>query len=154
MNAKQWDPTDDALMDELREALRAGGSVPQHVTDAARAAFTWRGIDEELELLTLSYDSSLADPALVRSAEAASPRMMVFDSENVTLELEVGADVLMGQVVPAHTGRVVLENAHGTLHETEADDEGFFLLARPPACPVRLKWLTDQTRVVTEWVPI
>jgi hypothetical protein len=153
MNAIQWDPSDDALMDELQEALTAVRSVPPRVVEAARAAYAWRSIDVELELLTLSYDSSLAETTLVRS-QAAGPRMLVFDSENVTLELEVSTDVLMGQVVPAHAGRVILENPHGTVHETEADDEGFFLLGRPAACPVRLTWLTDRSRVRTEWLPI
>ena len=73
MNAIQWDPSDDALMDELQEALRAARSVPPRVVEAARSAYAWRSIDEELELLTLSYDSSLAETTLVRS-QAAGPR--------------------------------------------------------------------------------
>ena len=154
MEATQWDPSDDDLMDELREAVKPARSVPHQLVDAAKSALTWRAIDVELEVITLYYDSSLVQTADVRSAQPTNPRTLVFASETLTLELEVGADVLMGQVVPPRTGRVVLENPDGTVYETEADDNGGFLLGRPPSCPVRLRRLTDQTQVVTEWVPI
>jgi len=122
----------------------------------ATAAFDWRGIDEEFELLNLSYDSLLADlPPGVRARRLETPRMLVFDCENVTIELEIGAEVLMGQVVPARSDRITLECADGRTEQSDADDAGFFLLRRPEPGPVRLKWQRPQNPgVVTDWIAI
>ena len=91
---------DDALMEGLTEAVARERAVPEHVMQAAKDAFDWRGVDAELELLTLSFDSLLTDAAGVRGPASDSPRMLVFDGEDLTIEIEVGHDVLMGQVVP------------------------------------------------------
>ena len=154
MGPQMWDMNDDLLMEELKAAVRAPSPVPSALVDAAKAAFAWRGVDEELELLTLSYDSTLAEAAAVRGPADTSERILVFESEDVTMTLEVGSQVLMGQVVPARPDRVVLENASGPVDATEADDSGFFLLRRPAAGPLRLKWHGPGSRIVTEWVPI
>lgn len=154
MEPNMWDMSDDSLMDELKAAVRGPSTVPDHLLEAGRAAFAWRGVDEELELLTLSYDSSLAEPVAVRGPAVTTERIMVFESEDVTMTLEIGGQVLMGQVVPARPDRVTLEDANGAVDETEADNSGFFLLRRPAAGPVRLKWHADGSAVVTEWVPI
>ena len=153
------DPTfppngDDDLLDELRDALAQQPPVPDAVMDAAKAAFEWRTIDEELELLSLSYDSSLEQTVMLLGPALDSPRMLVFDGEDLTIELEVGDDVVMGQVVPPHADRIVLESADGRLLETDADDAGFFLLRRPPRGPVRLQWHGQGSSVVTQWMTI
>src|SRR4051794_39204771 len=99
MDPNAWHTDDDALMQELREAVASERSAPDHVMAAAKAAFDWRRLDDELELLTLSSDSSLADSPSVRASALDAPRMLVFDGDHVTIELELGPDVLMGQVV-------------------------------------------------------
>ena len=152
MDPTQWDRSDDDLMGELKEAMEEARSVPPDLLEAAKAAFTWKTVDEELEMLTLSYDSAMADSTLVRGGTAE--RMLVFETEDLTIELEVGDEVVMGQVVPTRPGRAILEDPQGTLQETEADDGGFFLFRRPTTSPVRVKWIADDTRVVTEWVPL
>jgi hypothetical protein len=153
MDPTQWDRSDDDLMGELKEALEEARSVPPDLAEAAKAAFTWRTVDEELEMLTLSYDSAMADTALVRGA-GSPERMLVFESEDLTMELEVGDEVLMGQVVPTGPGRAILQDPQGTLQETEADDGGFFLFRRPTTSPIRVKWVSGETGMVTEWVPL
>jgi hypothetical protein len=152
--ASMWEMDDDVLMDELKAAVRDRQEVPPAFAEAAKAAYTWRRIDEELELLTLSYDSSVADRAAVRGPTTSLERILVFESEDVTMTLEVGPEVLMGQVVPARPKRVVLEVASGPGDEVEADDSGFFLLRRPPAGPIRLTWHDGDLGVVTDWVTI
>src|SRR4051794_21473579 len=107
------DDSDDELMLELKEAVAGERSAPEHVLEAARAAFEWRNLDEDLELLSLSYDSSLAEAVGVRGPAPAAARMLVFDGDQVTIELELGSDVLMGQVVPAEPDRIILESADG-----------------------------------------
>ena len=140
------DPTsgnsgDDDLMLELKQALAAERLAPDHVMEAAKAAFEWRGVDEELELLSLSYDSSQADLAGVRGPAATAPRTLVFDGEGVTIELELGTEVLMGQVVPPDYQRIILECADGRVDEADTDDVGVLPApspdrrADPPALP-------------------
>jgi len=154
MDPRTRDSSDDELMVELKQAVAGERPAPDHVLEAAKAAFDWRRLDEQLELLTLSYDSSLADVAGVRGPARAAPRMLVFDGEHVTVELELGPDVLMGQVVPAEPHRIVLESADGQVDETDTDDAGVFLLRRPAKGPVRLRCQQHDVAVVTEWTPI
>jgi hypothetical protein len=154
------DPTsgnsgDDDLMLELKQALAAEPLAPDHVMEAAKAAFEWRGVDEELELLSLSYDSSKADLAGVRGPAATAPRTVVFDGEGVTIELELGTEVLMGQVVPPDYQRIILECADGRVDEADTDDIGVFLLRRPTGGPIRLRCHQGRSLgVVTEWMLI
>lgn len=146
---------DDALMQELTEAVARERAVPENVLQAAKDAFDWRGVDAELELLTLSFDSLLTEAVGVRGPTPDGPRMLVFDGEDLTIEIEVGSDVLMGQVVPARSERVILECADGRVDEATADDAGFFLLGRPAQGPIRLKWPNGETAgAVTGWISI
>ena len=86
-------------------------------------------------------------------APATRERMLVFESEDLTLTLEVDGQVVMGQVIPPHADRITLESADGAVDETEADDSGFFLLRRPAAGPVRVKW-RGESNGITEWIPL
>jgi hypothetical protein len=145
---------DDDLMLELKEAVAGERSSPEQVMDAAKAAFEWREVDKDLELLSLSYDSSLAGLVGVRGATTAAPRMLVFDGAHVTIELEVDTDVLMGQVVPAESDQVILESADGHVDETDTDDAGVFLLRRPARGPVRVRCRHRGLDIVTGWMAI
>ena len=149
---RSWHPDDDELFTELSAAVRETSTPPDSFVQAAKAAYTWRSIDEELELLSLSFDSSLVHDAGVR-APATRDRMLVFENEELTLTLEVDGQVVMGQVIPPHADRITLEAADGSVDETEADDSGFFLLRRPAAGPVRVKW-RGESNGVTEWVSL
>lgn len=155
MDPGTWRNDDDALMQELKTALAGEQAVPERVLQAAKEAFAWRGVDTELELLTLTFDSLLSDAAGVRGPGSDSPRMLVFDGEDLTIEIEVGSDVLMGQIVPGRSEQVIVETADGHVDEATADDAGFFLLRRPARGPIRLKWPTGQTAgAVTEWISV
>jgi hypothetical protein len=147
-----WNPDDGELMDELRAALRAEETPPESFVQAAKAAYAWRDLDAELELLTLTFDSAVETGAVVRGP-AVGERMLVFESDEATVTLEVDLEVLMGQIVPVRAVLIALEGPGGVLEETEADDSGFFLLRRPPAGTVRLKWRGGVSGV-TEWVAI
>ena len=146
---------DDALMEGLTEAVARERTVPEHVIQAAKDIFDWRGVDAELELLTLSFDSLLTDAVGVRSPAPHSHRMLVFDGDGLTIEIEVGQDVLMGQVVPARSERVILQCADGRVDEVIADDAGFFHLRRPRQGQIRLKWPDGEASgAVTGWISI
>lgn len=159
MDPAMWHSDDDALMRELKEAVTREQAVTEPILQAAKDAYDWRGVDAdldlELELLSLSFDSLLADAVGVRGPAAEASRILVFDGEDLTVELEVGEDVLMGQVVPASPARVTLECAGGEVDETDADEAGFFLLRRPAHGPIRLKWKHGKSSgAVTGWISI
>jgi hypothetical protein len=146
---------DDALLEGLTEAIARERTVPEHVLQAAKDTFDWREVDAELELLTLSFDSLLTEAVGVRGPAPDSPRMLVFDGEDLTIEIEVGQDVLMGQVVPARSERVILQCADGRVDEVTADEAGFFQLRRPTQGPIRLKWPNGEAAgAVTGWISI
>ena len=60
--------SDDDLLELVGRALRAADPVPDRVTDGARAAWTWRTIDQELAELV--FDSA-AELTGVRSEDTA-----------------------------------------------------------------------------------
>src|SRR5438093_422490 len=109
--ASRWWSDDDQLLAALDEALRAARAVPRGFVEAGKAAYTWRGVDAELAALT--YDSALDQPrALAASrAEPAPLRALTFVSAELTVELEVTEDALLGQIVPAQPGEVEVRPA-------------------------------------------
>jgi hypothetical protein len=149
MNPSAWHD-DDALLAELGEALAGVGPVSASMTEAARTAFGWRDVDRELELMGLVQDSALQEGALVRSVAAAGPRALTFQGDDLSLDLEVGSEIL-GQVIPPGPCRVALMDGRETLAEVDADLLGCFRLPRPDRGPVRLTCRTGDSAAATEW---
>jgi len=133
-----WD-SDEVLLDALRDALSTPpDEVPPEFVEAAKAAFTWRTIDEELLLIT-SYDSVLDDTLFSRARATATARQLVFDADGVVLQVEVSAAGVTGQLMPA-SGPVTLVTPNGD-HETAAVDElGMFVMGAAPRGPVRFRF--------------
>jgi hypothetical protein len=154
MAAPRWAESDDELFLQLRDAVGERRQIADRMLEAAKGAYTWRTVDEELERLALSYDSSVDDDlAMVRGTTIASARTLIFTGDTFMVDVEVGAEVLMGQMVPAQKCcRVTLMTSQGWFAETEADDAGFFLLARPGLGPVRLQCQADDSKLITDWV--
>jgi hypothetical protein len=146
---------DDELMEELRAAVGSNEAVSSAHRDAARAAFSWRGVDRGLEdLLTLAHDSSLADEVLVRGAAVAKTRALAFRGAGFELEVELDGGVLLGQVLPGRSCMLAVRSADGTLVTTEVDDDGFFKLTEAPNGTVRFEVTTDDAIYATEWVQL
>ncbi|MEU7575584.1 hypothetical protein [Micromonospora sp. NPDC049240] len=147
-------PADDAaLTAELGAALRESESVPEEFLTAARAAFAWRNVDQEVALAELMFDSACdTAPALTRSA--GSTRTLSFRSAVVALEIEVSDAGIVGQLSPPRGGRVSAQTASGTYAEAPVDAVGFFSLGAPPPGPVRLRAHTDGHVVATTWVSL
>ena len=97
---------DEGLMEELARAMAQVAAVPDHRREAARAAFTWRTIDEEL--LALTHDSLELADAAVRGA--LDVRTLGFQSDGLSLEIEVDGDRVFGQVLDAQVDEVVVES--------------------------------------------
>jgi hypothetical protein len=149
MTEPRWED-DDELATIVAEALREQDAVPARVIDAGRAVFTWRSVDAELAALT--YDS-LAQPAAGTRSERAAIREVTFVSRVVTIHLQVSDAGFQGQLVPPQHGRVQLDVRTAESRTTEADEHGWFDLARVSGPAFRLVVsLASGGRVHTDWL--
>lgn len=152
--ASQYLSDDAELLAALKDALAYERAVPREVIEAGKAAWSWRAIDAELAALT--YDSALTADALAAGtrAEPASLRALTFTCEDLTIELEVTADALLGQLTPATGGEtVVVRVGADEIASAIADEVGFFALSPVPTAPFRLQIKTvSGTIVLTGWV--
>lgn len=132
--ARDVDDDDDRLLEELRALTARVDPVPEHVTSATKAAYTWRTIDAELaelaEVAELTYDSAVDESALVGVRGADGPRLLTFETADVSIELEVTADAtarrIVGQVVPPGPWTVEVRHAGGIV-SAEVDELGEFI---------------------------
>ncbi len=145
--------TDDELLDALRRAVTARHEVPADFVAAARDAFAWHNIDAELARLT--YDSHTADHALATRTEAASIRALTFTSGRLTIELEVGHDSLVGQVVPAEPAVITVLPKTGRETVLQADEIGCFCVEPIPLGQFRLRCRTPAgVETMTSWITL
>jgi hypothetical protein len=146
-----WD--DEQLLEALREAMQARQAVPSWFVTMGKNAYAWHNIDAELAQLT--YDS-LADaeqPAFVRS-ETALIRALTFTSARLSLELEVGEDSLLVQVMPPQAGTLETYTKAG-LTSSPVDESGYLAVEPIPAGSFRLRFHTPGgADVVTGWITL
>ncbi len=144
------DLSDDQLVAELREAVAEAALVTDRQREAARAAFTWRTVDQELaELL---HDSAL-ESAGVRGADDAA-RTLSFASGPLTLELEIDGEDLLGQVVGEAATSVVLQRS-GTVDQVlDTDSSGFFRAAGVATGPIRFLVQAGDWTLTSPWVAL
>jgi hypothetical protein len=151
------DERDEALIEQLRTAF-AAEAVPGRVTEAAKAALTWRRVDAELAEL-LSDSAVDAEPALARGG--AVVRSVSFSAGQTIVELEVHPDgerrTLLGQLSPAARRPIVIQHADGSESASAQSDElGRFRITLEGGGTVRLRIADDQadTAIETAWIPI
>ncbi|ANZ38827.1 hypothetical protein BBK82_24930 [Lentzea guizhouensis] len=139
-----WD-SDEVLLDALRDALSTPPSsdVPPEFVEAAKAAFTWRTVDAELLLIT-SYDSVLDDTLFARARSTSTARQLVFDADGVTLQVEVSAAGVTGQLMPA-AGDVTLVAPAGDVETAPVDELGMFVMGPGPRGPVKFRFAGGST---------
>jgi hypothetical protein len=124
---------DEALLADLTAVLGPDADPPPEVLAAARGSLVWRTVDTELAALT--HDSLLDDDRVgVRAADET--RILTFEADGVTLELEVdrtsSARRLIGQVVPPQPADLaLLVDGTPTGASTRADEWGRFTLPLP-----------------------
>jgi len=145
--------TDDELLQELRAALQEE-PVADSVIRAAQAAFAWRTVDAELELLSLVASDELAAGALVRGDGPGEQRTFAFRGERLSVEIEIDGAGIVGQLTPPQPGQVTLLTAAGPQATVQADDVGCFTFPLPAPGPVRLDCRLGADRFVTEWVTV
>ncbi len=84
--------------------------------------------------------------------ESDDARVLIFTSSPLSLELEVIAGHIVGQIVPPGPGEILVETSDGATFQVEADDIGFFEISDAPRGPVRLRCDTPTGRLITDWV--
>lgn len=152
-----WWRDDDQLLAVLDDALADARAVPAGFVDAGKAAYAWRTVDAELAALT--YDSAKdADLAGAIRAESATLRALTFASAELTIELDLTPETLLGQISPVQAGRVTAYAGDAgpgaaEIGTAEIDELGFFTLRPVPDRPFRLLCRTSSgTTVLTGWV--
>jgi hypothetical protein len=128
--------------------------VPPGFAEAGKSAYTWHTIDAELAALTFDSTIHSADLAAVRGPQA-SPRYLTLASTELTIELEVGSDAIVGQVVPSQPGQLDACPANGTAVTVDIDDVGCFVIRPLPSSPFRLRCRASQgAEVLTTWITL
>ena len=150
VTTRPWD--DDDLLAEAARAARQVGPVPEGVRRAGRTAFRWRAADTGRTLARMRYDSVLDDELQLRAGEQGGPRIVTFEADSLSVEIELTDDQVVGQLVPPTAGEVRLVAVAGTASETTADAMGCFVLPRPAPGPVRFHCMVGDQTVVTDWV--
>src|SRR3954468_5250848 len=148
---------DDAITEaELRAIFSHLDPVPPLLDDAARTAFTWRTVDDELaELMRDSAEEEAG--ALVRGP--GGPRQLSFESPRIEIELEVVATGererrLEGQLLPPGSATVTIERPGEGGVSVQADELGRFVMDGLRAGVVRLHVLLSETQVAVPWTTI
>ncbi|HJQ06121.1 MAG TPA: hypothetical protein VJ872_11790 [Nocardioides sp.] len=152
MSDLSWESmSDDELLAALGDAVAETGAVSDRRRDAARAAFTWRTVDEELaELL---HDSLLDAGAAVRSS-GGTPRALTFGRSGITVEVEVDGDQVLGEVVDGAGAAVTLQRPDLEDGTVEADAAGFFRFSGVGAGLVRFVVEVGGFSLTTPWVTL
>lgn len=132
----------ESLFVALRDALREAEDVPPRFIEAGKAAFAWHNIDAELADLT--YDSSVAaaEPVAAMRAQDASLRALTYATTELTIEVEITTDAVLGQLLPPQAGTASSYVVSGPVVETPVDDLGFFAIRPVPGRPFRLRCVT------------
>jgi hypothetical protein len=128
--------------------------VDEKLIRAAQAAFTWRTVDADLEILSLETELAVSDAARVRDAGQGSPRMFAFHGERLSVEIEIDDDGIVGQLTPPGQARVTLVTPDGPRAAADVDEVGCFSLPAPPPGPMRLDCQRGGDRFLTEWTTI
>lgn len=142
---------DEWLLAELREAVTAAREVPTEFVAAGKAAFTWRTVD--FELAALAEDSATGAGITGVRADTSAARALRFTASGISIELELTAGALLGQLVPPQGGEVELQTQDGSRRTADVDDVGWFSFRPAPSGMFRLRLqVEDGTAVLTEWV--
>ncbi|KUN80554.1 hypothetical protein AQJ66_25760 [Streptomyces bungoensis] len=138
----------DLLEEELREAAAVLDPVPPELRRVAMGAYALHDLDAEIAELTFD---SLVDALPVRGVPQA-PRMLTFRAGELTVDVEVTEEGLIGQVLPPQPARIEVLGGPQTAQPVAVDTLGRFTSDQTPAGPFALRLRTGGTVVVTEWL--
>lgn len=144
-------PEEERLLADLKDALLAAQHPRAELIIAnAQDAFSYATLDDELAHLV--YDSMLEDE-LVGSVRATdSSRMVIFECQALTMELEIRGRDVVGQIGPPGPATVIVESADGAMAEVHADGLGCFTArVSDPGGPLRFRVSRPGSSAITEW---
>lgn len=146
---------DDALLAALGAALRTAEHPRSDlVVASAKDAFGYQHLDEELA--TLVYDSLLDTSAAGASRDMQDARVVVFENDTISVQVEIIGDTIVGQVVPAGVVVITVEVPDQDAVVVEADELGCFSLTASTLGalergPLRFQIERNRKKTVTEW---
>ncbi|MCD9877951.1 hypothetical protein [Streptomyces guryensis] len=138
----------DLLAEELRRAAAILDPVPAGLRQIAVDAFALH--DLEARIAELTFDS-VVDAIPVRGATDV-PRMLTFHAGGVTVDVELSAQGLMGQVLPPQTADIEVLSGPQAGSPLTTDDMGRFTHGEPPVGPFALRLRTGGGVLVTDWL--
>jgi hypothetical protein len=136
------------LEEELRRAAVILDPLPAELRQIAVEAYALHDLDARIAELTFD---SVVDAIPVRGAGDV-PRMLTFRAGEVTVDVEVTAQGLMGQVLPPQPARIEVLSGPQPSAALLADDMGRFTTDAPLSGPFALRLRTGEEVVVTEWL--
>lgn len=145
---------DDELLAALRQAVLERAAVPADFIEAGKNSFAWHNIDAELAQLT--YDSVRdSDRALSLRSESAAIRALTFTCAHLSIELDVGEESLVGQIVPTQSATIKVQSRSGTETSVDTDAIGCFSISPIPSGEFRLHCRTDYgVEALTGWISL
>ncbi|WAZ25503.1 hypothetical protein STRCI_007006 [Streptomyces cinnabarinus] len=140
---------DGALLEEeLRRAAAILDPVPAELSRIAVDAYALHDLDARIAELTFD---SVVDAIPVRGATDV-PRMLTFRAGEVTVDVEVTGQGLMGQVLPPQAARIEVLGGPQQSALLTTDAMGRFSSASPVSGPFALRLRTGGEVLVTEWL--
>ncbi|MEU6574789.1 hypothetical protein [Streptomyces sp. NPDC046805] len=140
---------DDGLLEEeLRQAAAILDPLPTALHQLAVDAYVLHDMDARIA--ELEFDS-LVEALPVRGTTDV-PRMLTFRAGELTVDVEVTGDGLMGQVLPPSPARIELLGGPQAVTPVPVDDLGRFTSDTPAAGPFALRLRTGGEVIVTEWL--
>ncbi len=143
---------DDELMQALAEAMSGVGGPPtaRELASASSARDRVGAIDP-WDIAELVSDSLFDHPLEVRGSTLASGRQLVFYADDITISLDVGADLLACHINGAEPVAVSVVTATDNRYPMLELGGGEYELADPPVGTVRLVIQSPAGRVATDW---
>jgi hypothetical protein len=144
---------------ELRALFSQIDPVPPRLDDAARGAFTWRTVDDELAELMRDSAEAADEEAEMLVRGGRGPRQLSFESPRLGIELEVTATGersrrLEGQLLPPASATVTIERPGEDGVSVQADELGRFVLDGLKAGVVRLHFALRGAQIAIPWTTI
>ncbi|WP_229839910.1 hypothetical protein [Streptomyces brasiliensis] len=136
------------LEEELRRAAAVLDPVPAELRRLAVEAYALHDLDAKVAELTFD---SLVDALPVRGATDV-PRMLTFRAGELTVDVEVTGQGLMGQVLPPQSARIEVLGGPQAAAPVPVDTLGRFTSDTPPSGPFALRLRTGGDVIVTEWL--
>jgi hypothetical protein len=136
-------PSGEELGEAVTRMFVTTDPVPARLLQAASAGLGWR--DPDAALAALLLDSAVAGaPAGVRAdPEDGQPRLLSFDSGDITIDVEVAVDAgrvrLVGQVSDPVVAPLLVRHAGGEWSGA-TDQLGRFTVPDLPVGPLRIRW--------------